>query len=152
MERESMEARYINPYTDFGFKKLFKAAEIAKFTTAEYEAYEESLKVYRDWRNTIATAEMKALDKGRTEGRAEGRAEGLKEGKAEGLKEGRAEGLKEGKAEGLKEGRAEGLKKGKAEGRTEEKQEIARRMRAAGLPVSSIVEITGLGAEEINGL
>jgi len=55
--------RYINPLTDFGFKKLFgmepnkeiftklfEAAEIAKFTIKEREAYEESLKYYRDIR------------------------------------------------------------------------------------------------------
>ena len=38
------------------FTKLFEAAEIAKFTKAEYDNYEESLKVYRDWKNTINTA------------------------------------------------------------------------------------------------
>lgn len=31
------------------FTKLFEAAEIAKFTKEQYEAYEDSLKVYRDW-------------------------------------------------------------------------------------------------------
>ena len=45
------------------FTKLFKAAEIAKFTKEEYDAYEESLKVYRDWKNTIDTAVMKAVKK-----------------------------------------------------------------------------------------
>ena len=39
------------------FTKLFEAAEIAKFTKTEYDNYEESLKVYRDWKNTIHTAE-----------------------------------------------------------------------------------------------
>ena len=34
----------------------FKTAEIAKFTKEEYDNYEESLKVYRDWKNTIDTA------------------------------------------------------------------------------------------------
>ena len=69
------------------FAKLFKAAEIAKFTKEEYDAYEESLKVYRDWKNTIDTAVMKAVkkatQKARKEGLAEGRAEGLEEGRAE---------------------------------------------------------------------
>lgn len=32
------------------FTKLFEAAEIAKFTKEQYEAYEDSLKVYRDWK------------------------------------------------------------------------------------------------------
>lgn len=49
------------------FNKLFEAAEIAKFTKEQYEAYEDSLKVYRDWKNTIETAELKAERKGRME-------------------------------------------------------------------------------------
>lgn len=60
------------------FKRLFEAAEIAKFSQTEYEAYEDSLKVYRDWQNTIATAEYKGVERGRAEGRAEGLAEGEK--------------------------------------------------------------------------
>lgn len=49
------------------FTRLFEAAEIAKFTKEQYEAYEESLKVYRDWQNTIVTAEQKGMAKGRME-------------------------------------------------------------------------------------
>lgn len=60
------------------FKRLFEAAEIAKFSQTEYEAYEDSLKAYRDWQNTIATAEYKGVERGRAEGRAEGLAEGEK--------------------------------------------------------------------------
>lgn len=54
------------------FVKLFETAEIARFTKEQYEEYEESLKVYRDWKNTIDTAVNKAENKGRAEGRAEG--------------------------------------------------------------------------------
>ena len=46
------------------FTKLFEAAEIAKFTKTEYDNYEESLKIYRDWKNTIDTAELKGEKKG----------------------------------------------------------------------------------------
>lgn len=38
------------------FRKLFAAAEIAKFTPEEARAYEDSLKVYRDLKNSIDTA------------------------------------------------------------------------------------------------
>ncbi len=38
------------------FKKLFEAAEIAKFSPAEREAYEESLKYYRDIKNVVDTS------------------------------------------------------------------------------------------------
>ena len=60
--------RYINPYTDFGFKKLFEQAEIAKYNSSERRQYEESQKEYWDYTSTLQTAEKK--------GRAEGRAEG----------------------------------------------------------------------------
>ena len=59
MESRDLKDRYVNPYTDFGFKKFFEAAEIAKFTKKEYDAYEDSLKTYRDWYSTIHTAEYK---------------------------------------------------------------------------------------------
>ncbi|HNW12546.1 MAG TPA: Rpn family recombination-promoting nuclease/putative transposase [Candidatus Rifleibacterium sp.] len=49
------------------FRKLFAAAEIAKFTPEEARAYEDSLKVYRDLKNSIDTA--------REEGREEGIAQ-----------------------------------------------------------------------------
>ena len=35
------------------FKKLFDAAEIAKFTPEEVEDYEKSLKYYRDIKNVV---------------------------------------------------------------------------------------------------
>ncbi|WP_297249544.1 Rpn family recombination-promoting nuclease/putative transposase [uncultured Prevotella sp.] len=62
------------------FSKLFGEAEIAKFTPTELKEYEDSLKAYRDVKNSIDTA----LEKGREEGRAEGRAEGRVEGREEG--------------------------------------------------------------------
>ena len=54
-------------------------------------------------------------------------------------------GLKRGREEGL----AKGLAKGRAEGRTEERIEIARNMKAKGLPVDLIAECSGLSPEEI---
>lgn len=53
------------------FTRLFESAEIARFTKEQYEEYEDSLKAYRDWLNTINTAVMKS----RAEGRAEGKLE-----------------------------------------------------------------------------
>lgn len=65
------------------FNRLFEAAEISKFSHQQYIEYEDSLKVFRDWKNTIDTANLR----GREEGLAEGRKEGRKEGLAEGRKE-----------------------------------------------------------------
>jgi predicted transposase/invertase (TIGR01784 family) len=51
-------------FQDRLFKKLFNAAEIARFSPEEAEIYEDSLKVYRDLNNSFDTA--------REEGRQEG--------------------------------------------------------------------------------
>ena len=54
-----MKAKYINPYTDFGFKKLFGEEankEIANFDEKELAEYEESLKHYRDLKGVIDTS------------------------------------------------------------------------------------------------
>ena len=62
------------------FTKLFEAAEIAKFTKTEYDSYEESLKIYRDWKNTIDTAKIKSKEEGRKEGLKEGEKIGIEKG------------------------------------------------------------------------
>ena len=66
------------------FTKLFEEAEIAKFTPTELKEYEDSLKAYRDIKNSIDTA----LEKGREEGMAKCMAEGMEKGMAEGLAKG----------------------------------------------------------------
>lgn len=53
------------------FDRLFEAAEIARFNPEEREAYEDSLKYYRDVKNSLDTA------------REEGREEGIQIGKEE---------------------------------------------------------------------
>ena len=67
------------------FTKLFKTAEIAKFTKEEYDNYEESLKVYRDWKNTIDTAKKISREEGREEGREEKAIEMARNLKAKGV-------------------------------------------------------------------
>jgi len=69
------------------FEKLFGLAEIGKFGYEERLEYEDSLKVYRDLKNSLDTAK----DEGRAEGRVEGRAEGEKIGIEKGEKIGRLE-------------------------------------------------------------
>ncbi len=124
--------RYINPYTDFGFKKLFEQAEIAKYDETERRRYYESQKEYWDYYSTMTTA----MNKGIAKGRAEGRAEGIAEGRAEGIAEGRAEGIAEGRAEGIAKGRAD----------------VARNLKKKGMSVSDIADVTGLTEEEIKAL
>lgn len=65
---QDIKERYINPYTDFGFQKLFDQAEIAKYTDAERRQYEESKKVFWDNYSVIKTARDKGWKEGRTAG------------------------------------------------------------------------------------
>lgn len=81
---EMGEGKYINPYTDFGFgtplnkdlliscpaalqerifTRLLEQAEIARYTPEERQDYEDSLKVYRDMKNVLDTAELKGAIK-----------------------------------------------------------------------------------------
>lgn len=50
-----MRERYINPLTDFGFKKLFGT-------------YEESLKYYRDIKNVVDTSREEGFSDGMEQG------------------------------------------------------------------------------------
>lgn len=50
------------------FEKVFEVAEIAKFTHEEYLSYEDSLKYYRDLKNTIDTAKEEGIEQGIEQG------------------------------------------------------------------------------------
>jgi len=58
------------------FLKLFETAEISKFNPKEYQEYEDSLKYYRDLKNSLDTAR----EEGKIEGKIEVAKNGLKEG------------------------------------------------------------------------
>ena len=94
------------------FSRLFEEAEIAKFTKAELHEYEDSLKAYRDIKNSLDTALEQGFEKGRAEGREIGRAEG----------------------------RAEGV------------MSIVKKMLQSGMPIDTIVDMTGLTKEEMESL
>lgn len=51
--------------------------------------------------------------------------------------------------EGLKEGLEKGMEKGLQKGRAEEKRIMVRNLKALSLPIESIMQVTGLSAEEI---
>ncbi|MBL7795239.1 MAG: hypothetical protein JNJ90_01945 [Saprospiraceae bacterium] len=76
-----LKEKYVNQFTDFGFKKLFEAAEIAKFSPAEMSGYEQSLKYYRDMKNVIDTS----YDEGRAEGVQAGKVEIARKALLQGL-------------------------------------------------------------------
>ena len=66
--------KFINPLTDFGFKKLFGSEP-----NKELWGDDKSLKHYRDIKNVVDTS----LEQGKMEGRLEGIEEGRKEGRKE---------------------------------------------------------------------
>lgn len=110
------------------FDRLFKVAEIAKFTQQELREYEDSRKAYRDLKNSLDTA--------------------LRDGFNKGMREGMAKGMEEGRAKGMEEGRAKGMEEGRAKGRTE----IASTMLAKGMDIDTVSELTGLTKDEIQKL
>jgi len=75
------------------FLKVFAVAQIAKLSRQEQQAYQDSLKYYRDLKNVTDTAWE--------EGKLEGLQEGLQKGKQEGLEEGLAQGLLKGEQAGI---------------------------------------------------
>ena len=73
------------PLRENVFMQLFEVARITNFSQAEREAYESSLKYYRDMNGVIETA------------REEGKAQGIQEGMTQGIQVGMAQGVQEGK-------------------------------------------------------
>ena len=106
------------------FRKLLEVANVENLTPEERERYDESVKAYRDYVNTIATAERISREEGKAEGKLEGLAEGELKGKAEGLAEGNIEG----------------------------KRQMAARLKKEGLPLDMIARCSDLSLEEIEKL
>ena len=151
---EQVEERYISLLTDFGFKRifgsaelcdkvfdrLFEEAEIAKFSPLEMREYEASKKAYRDIKNSVDTAKR------------EGIAEGMEKGMKQGMEKGMKQGMKQGMEKGMKQGMEKGMKQGMEKGLEQRSLEIARKMLAKGMDAASVMEITGLSAEQMQQL
>ena len=65
------------------FDKLLEVADVANLSKDERILYDEALKRYRDYKNTIDYAEEKGIEKGLERGIEIGKAKGKAEGKAE---------------------------------------------------------------------
>ncbi len=77
--------KYINPYTDFGFKKLFEQAEIARYSDDERWQYEESKKVFWDNYSVMETAHEKGIHEGKEIGRSEANYDAARRMKTDGM-------------------------------------------------------------------
>ena len=79
--------KHMSPPT---FKRLFQEAEIAQFTPSELRRYEDSLKAYRDIKNSMETAKEQGIEIGKEQGIEIGKEQGVKDGiekVAKGMKE-----------------------------------------------------------------
>ena len=127
-----------------GLREAKRKLEYLSMTEKERKAYDrhiDNIMIQNDMFDT-------ATKEGLIEGLEKGSAEGLEKGEAIGLEKGRAEGL----TEGLEKGRAEGLTEGLEKGRAEGVLATARSLKALGVPTSTIMQATGLTAEEIDRL
>ena len=106
------------------FYKVLDTADESSLSESQRMRYESDLKNYMDTMSCIEFAEIK----GKTEGLAEGRAEGLAEGTSKGLAEGFAQGIEQ------------------------EKNAIAKSMKANGIAIATISTCTGLTTAEIEAL
>ncbi|MDQ7085252.1 MAG: Rpn family recombination-promoting nuclease/putative transposase [Sulfurovum sp.] len=112
-----------------GFKediieKAFSLSELATMNPEKRKEYELSLKHYRDWVNTLDTAEAKGLEKGL--------AKGLEKGLAKGLEQ--------------------GLEQGREEGEYKRNLEVAKNLLKSNIELDTIRLATGLEIEEIKNL
>ena len=107
------------------FGKILEVADVASLNEEERWEYDQALKHYRDYNNTLHTS----YRQGKEEGYAEGEAKGLVKGRTEG------------RSEGLAEGEVIGLTKGI--------RQMLCNMQAMGMDMATMAQITKLSEEEV---
>ena len=117
--------KHMSPPT---FKRLFQEAEIAQFTPSELRRYEDSLKAYRDIKNSMETA----------------KEQGIEIGKEQGIEIGKEQGIEIGKERGIEIGKEQGVKDGI--------EKVAKGMKERGIDSETIEACTGLSTEEVEKL
>ena len=108
--------------------ELGEATRVANFSKEKYYEYQQDMKNERDILFFTKEREQAALLKG--------------------LKEGREEGREEGHVSGLEEG----LLKGREEGASEARKTIATALKASGMDIAQIAQITGLDIATIDSM
>ena len=117
--------KHMSPPT---FKRLFQEAEIAQFTPSELRRYEDSLKAYRDIKNSMETA------------------------KEQGIEIGKEQGIEIGKERGIEIGKEQGIEIGKEQGVRDGIEKVAKGMKERGIDSETIAACTGLSTEEVEKL
>lgn len=114
------------------FRRLSHLAAVANLSEADRIAYDKAVDSYR-----VSRIVEEDIREAATK---------------EGLEQGMKEGLRKGMRQGLKQGLKEGMQQGMQQGMTRKQHEIARQMKADGMPVDMIVKYTGLSAEVVDGI
>ena len=105
--------------------KAVEELEISGFSDAELRAYDKFWDSVSVERTLIDDSYQKGKEKGKEEGIAEGIEKGIKQGMEKGMKQGMEKGM------------------------SQRSLEIARKMLAKGMDEASVMDMTGLTAEEI---
>ena len=167
--------KYINPFTDWGFKRLF-GQEFSKdllidkwiYVLKHMEALERmpftaQKKIFK---RLAELADSRCLSQEEQEKYDESLKaaddyygvlmsyymNGIDEGEAKGFAKGEAKGFAKGEAKGFAKGEAKGLAKGEVRGSYQKSLDIAKKMLLKGMDDDSIMELTGLTHEQLHQL
>ena len=116
---EQVEERYISLLTDFGFKRIFGSAELCDKV---FDRLFEEAEIAK-----FSPLEMREYEASKKAYRD----------------------IKNSVDTAKREGIAEGMEKGMKQGMEQRSLEIARKMLAKGMDAASVMEITGLSAEQM---
>lgn len=119
---EQVEERYISLLTDFGFKRIFGSAELCDKV---FDRLFEEAEIAK-----FSPLEMREYEASKKAYRD----------------------IKNSVDTAKREGIAEGMEKGMKQGMEQRSFEIARKMLAKGMDAASVMEITGLSAEQMQQL
>ena len=86
------------------FLKLFKVAEIARYSPVEQRTYQDSVKFYRDLKNSFDTYFEEGFNEGLTKGIEAGLEQGIEQGIEKGIEQGIERGIEKGIEQGIREG------------------------------------------------
>ena len=123
---EQVEERYISLLTDFGFKRIFGSAELCDKV---FDRLFEEAEIAK-----FSPLEMREYEASKKAYRD------IKNS------------VDTAKREGIAEGMEKGMKQGMEKGLEQRSLEIARKMLAKGMDAASVMEITGLSAEQMQQL
>ena len=155
-----MVMKYLDPKADLTFKKIFgnhpdrlrnllntlqSLSEDELLHQEQYLPSVEELEI-----SGFSDAELRAYDKFWDSVSVERTL--LDDRYQKGMEKGIEKGFEKGRAEGKAEGKAEGMEEGIEKGMNQRSLEIAKKMLANGMDDASVMDMTGLTAEEIKQL